>query len=231
MMATVATPIYAGGARRSAAPTYSPRTNLGTAAINYDEGLTSELMSNFNMSPQPMQAPQATSASLVNQPMFGETAGNVGQAAQLAAVLNRATAAPGQAPTVDLGGAEKYLGPAAGLLSARSGEDLAWMGGGQLLANEIPGVGPYIGSLRALSEGNLEGAVGSGIDAYLYGINPVLGAVNSVAQMFGMDGIGEAVYDVGSDIWDAGGDFLTDLPIVGGVLEDIGDTIADFFGW
>lgn len=223
------TPIYAGGARRSAAPTYSPQATLGTAAINYDEGLTNQLLSNFQA---PQAAPMSSqAASLAQEPMFGETGGDISTLIRGTNLVNQGAKLTGNQPVVDFGEAGKYMGDAAAVLGARSGEDLAWYGGSKLLEEQIPGIGQYMGSIRALAEGNLEGAVGSGIDAYLYAINPALGLANSAAQFLGMDGVGEAVYNAGSDIFEGVGDVLTDLPVVGGVLEDIGDTFADIFGW
>lgn len=220
-------PLYVSGGRRSAAPSYSPRAAIGTAAINYDEGLTNQLMGNF----QTPQAPMAQASSLASEPMFGETAGDVSTLIRGANLVNQGAKLAGAEAPLDFGGAGKYVGDAAAVLGARSGEDLAWYGGSKLLEDQLPGAGKYIGAIRSLADGDLEGAVGSGIDAYLYAINPALGLANSAAQFLGMDGIGEAVYDVGSDVFEGVGDFLTDLPVVGGVLDDIGDTFADIFGW
>lgn len=202
-MATVATPILAGGARRGAAPNVNRQQARGTAALTADEELINQLLGSFAATQA--ATPVASTGSTVLQSLaeaIGSgsnvidlggstgTTGNTGatggiSAGGVSAVgtgLSALGALMGNQDVAQLGQALGLGGAVAGAQSP--GQAAATLGGAALSAAGVPGVGL---ATNALS-GNVAGMVNSALAM----ASPQLAALNALAGLVSGTTVGSA---------------------------------------
>lgn len=199
----MATSIYAGGARRGAAPSYSPRAVLTSQAGLSEDELMNQLLASFQQAATaaPVAAAEAAAPSF-NMPSidFGTAGDNPSQISPLADLAESSGVTAGQvqgagqlmgvignlAQDSDLAKAGSVLSLGGMLAGSKSAEDLALntLTAGMSLAG-IPGAG-LVGSV---GRGSVPGMVNSGLALAA----PQLAAVNALSGLLGIGTLGSAV--------------------------------------
>lgn len=190
-------PIYAGGGRRSAAPTYTPRAALTSGAIVQDDELIRQLVQAF----QPAAAAPVTAIPSVSE-LFGQgsnvidvsgggdgvsatgdgTSGGIspGTVGAIGTGLSALGTIGNNAGLGQIGG---MMGLAGAMSSAQSNEAaLGIMGQAALGMMGVPGVGLAANAIT----GNVPGMV----NAALAVANPGLAAVNAISGLLGIGTLG-----------------------------------------
>lgn len=197
---------YAGGARRSVAPEYSPRALLGTPALGImtpNEQVTSSILQSFR-SPDPYvtggysdsgrntggtigttgTGVQATAGSREGLSKAGTAAGLVGGIGQI--TNNPGLAEAGK--TFGLGLGAISLG--ANLANAQSFNDVAksFAASPAALASfGVPGIAAA--AVSGLVAGGVKGATEAGVKGLAYGLSPHLGVLDMALSLMGIQGV------------------------------------------
>lgn len=190
----MATQLYAGGARRSAAPTVITQP-VQRSAVGFDPSLLLQVLTQSAQSATPavMQAAgqnDAAAASVGANPATAGGAFGPAQLGQLASVLGI-----GAQLTKDneLGRLASDVGTAAGLGNAFGRAQAGDLKGVALsvapaLGRELGVPGPVVGFGMNAVRGDIPGMINSAISA-----NPALGLLNALGGLFGIGTIGTAL--------------------------------------
>lgn len=187
---------YAGGGRRSEAPTYSPRAVLGTQVTMPDDAVVAQLLQAINAPSMPqLQSGGSGSSSTA---VSSGTPTNLGQ---LGAGVNMLGYAAQLAQSPDLAQMANALGKTLGAVSlgasvasAKSAEDVGKAVASSPFALSQLGVpGQLAGAIGGYAQGGVPGAVTSLGKTAAYAAAPVLGAIDAGLTLAGIPTVTDMV--------------------------------------
>lgn len=187
---------YAGGGRRSEAPTYSPRAVMGTPVALPDEAVVAQLLQAINAPSMPqLQSGGSGSSSTA---VSSGTPTNLGQ---LGAGVNMLGYTAQLAQSPDLAQMANALGKTLGAVSlgasvasAKSAEDVGKAVVSSPFALSQLGVpGQLAGAIGGYAQGGVPGAVTSLGKTAAYAAAPVLGAIDAGLTLAGIPTVTDMV--------------------------------------